>query len=147
MRGQNAPVPVLLVRHAVAVARRSWSGDDELRPLDDRGRRQAAALAGLLAPFGATRVLSSRAVRCVDTVSTLGLPVEVEDALFEGRFTQAEALVKSLLEAGASVVACSHGDVIPAVLDAFGVPWEKCQKGSTWVLDAGGPARYLPPPK
>lgn len=147
MYGQNAPVPVLLVRHAVAVARRSWSGDDALRPLDDRGRRQAAGLAGLLAPFGATRVLSSPAVRCVDTVAPLGLAVEVDDDLFEGRFAPAEALVRSLLEAGGTAVACSHGDVIPALLDAFAVRWEKCQKGSTWVLEADGSARYLRPPK
>ena len=44
---------VVLVRHAKAGARESWDGPDELRPLDAKGRKQAAALRDELVPFGA----------------------------------------------------------------------------------------------
>ena len=35
---------VYLVRHATAGHRASWDGDDQLRPLDERGVRQAEGL-------------------------------------------------------------------------------------------------------
>ena len=39
--------------------RDAWDGDDDQRPLSDRGRRQAEALATTLAPYHMTRVVSS----------------------------------------------------------------------------------------
>ncbi|HET7489886.1 MAG TPA: phosphoglycerate mutase family protein [Acidimicrobiales bacterium] len=146
---------VLLVRHAVAGSRAAWSGDDARRPLDDRGRRQAAGLVATLRPFEVVRVLSSPAVRCVDTVAptaaAAGVTVEQDEDLLEGNGSGAIGLVRSLFAAtpSGSVVVCSHGDVIPEVLDNLGVPWERCQKASTWVLDREGTrvrGRYLRPP-
>lgn len=160
---QTLAMPVILVRHAVALSRRSWVGDDADRPLDDRGRRQAEALHGsTLAPFAIDRVLSSPALRCVATVaptaSANDLAVEQEDDLFEGHGPDAIALVRNLLRGGGdeAVVLCSHGDVIPEVLVALervgtdlGTD-RRCQKGSAWVLERGPEetvsARYLPPP-
>lgn len=160
-------MPVLLVRHAAAGSRRAWTGDDAERPLDDRGRRQAAALAKVLAPFDVVRACASPAVRCVATVEPVaasrGLGVERDDVLFEGNGAQALALVRMLLAPpsvsagldGPTVVLCSHGDVIPEVLGdleregaALGDD-RRCQKGSTWVLTVGPDGavvgRYLPP--
>ncbi|MFN2582854.1 MAG: hypothetical protein ABR498_08965 [Candidatus Dormibacteria bacterium] len=37
-----------LIRHADAGDREQWSGPDELRPLSDKGRRQARDLVALL---------------------------------------------------------------------------------------------------
>ena len=49
---------VLLLRHAWAGERDEWSGDDMLRPLDERGRLQALALRELSQrPIG--RIVSS----------------------------------------------------------------------------------------
>ena len=50
---------ILLIRHGRAGKRSAWAGDDSLRPLDTKGRRQAAALPALLAGFGIERILSS----------------------------------------------------------------------------------------
>ena len=65
-------VPLLLVRHAHAHARKEWSGDDRLRPLSANGLRQAE---GLIAVFGnfarPSRVLSSPYLRCMQTVEPL----------------------------------------------------------------------------
>lgn len=153
---------VLLVRHAVAVARKRWSGDDDdVRPLNGRGRRQSQALVERLVPFAITRFLSSPAVRCVDTVAPAaaagGVKVDQESDLAEGRGSAALTLVRSLLDGTDDVVLCTHGDVIGDVLnglDRTGARLgsvDRCQKGSTWVLErhADGCIQgwYVPPPE
>jgi broad specificity phosphatase PhoE len=150
----------LVVRHARAGSRRHWDGPDEKRPLSGRGRRQAGALVNLLAPFAPARALSSPYVRCVETVEPLGeklgVPIEPSDALAEGApADDVVALARSLT--GSTVVLCSHGDVIYALLDALardeGLKLPKhyeSAKGSTWVLHARkgrfASATYLPAP-
>jgi phosphohistidine phosphatase SixA len=139
---------VLLVRHARAGDRLAWIGDDALRPLDEKGRRQAKRLAKTLAALGATRLVSSPSLRCVQTfepaVGRLGVPLEERDELAEG--ASAEQVLALLEELGDSVPALStHGDVIA---DLIG--WDKkCKKGSIWVLELEGgdvrPETYLPP--
>src|SRR5258706_1561493 len=103
-----------LVRHASAGERLEWA-DDRLRPLDDRGRRQAAELAAAPSSGDVQRVVASPYVRCVQTVeplaAALGLDVEVDDRLAEGAGFAAQALLE---EDG--VVACTHGDVIHDLL-------------------------------
>ena len=113
---------LLVVRHARAGSRRHWDGPDEKRPLSGRGRRQAVALVNLLAPFAPARTLSSPYVRSVETVEPLGeklgVPIEPSDALAEGASAEdVVALARSLT--GSTVVLCSHGDVIYALLDAL----------------------------
>lgn len=151
-------MPVLLVRHAVAVARKGWSGPDDLRPLDGRGTAQARALVDQLAPYRLERLVSSPTRRCVDTLAPLararGLDVEEAEALAEGSYDEALALVRKV--AREAVALCSHGDVLPAVLTALAADGAvlpgptKPKKGATWVLeaDAGRIVRgaYLPPP-
>lgn len=73
---------ILLVRHAIAVARRSWEGDDDLRPLTPRGERQAVSLPVVLRPFAIDRLVSSPAVRCT---ATLGPLAEVRSLAVEER--------------------------------------------------------------
>ena len=104
------------------------------------------------------RVLSSPFVRCSQTVeplaSALGLAVEEEEALSEGRPDEALELVHSLVGTNAAV--CTHGDIVPVVLqhlESEGVhilaEW-KWRKASTWVLhtDDGAFSRatYVPRP-
>lgn len=147
-------MPILLVRHATAGQRDAWEGDDRLRPLDDRGWRQAEGLVAQLARFPVERVLSSPYLRCVQTVEPLararGLTVEESDALAEGHAEDAVALATGL--AGTATVLCTHGDLVPPILDAFlpGQGHEQSEKGSTWVLGLpaaqSGGHTYLPPP-
>ena len=97
-------------------------------------------------------MLSSPYVRCVQTVEPVarkaGVEVEVAPELAEGRSLR--SLMKLIDEVDGDVaVLCSHGDMIPAALDALGVQWrDRCSKGSTWVLSptAVSDAHYLPPP-
>lgn len=154
------PVAVLLVRHAVAQPRSRWAGDDDARPLNERGRRQADALVDTLADFQCTRIISSPTVRCVDTVAPLAaarhLAVEEAKPLAEGGGKEAGDLVRDLLEeGGGGVVLCTHGDVIEDVLarvteEGGRLDDDRCQKGSVWILERDGKGRdrgrYLPPP-
>ena len=150
--------PVYLVRHAKAGQRTAWTEDDRLRPLSKKGRRQAEALVKAFGGLEVRRVLSSPYVRCAQTVRPLaldrGLSLELTGALAEG------APLAGLLEIlagldGVAVVACAHGDLIPAAIDHLrsqGVPADDgdSKKGSTWLLEreqgAIARARYLPPP-
>lgn len=148
---------VVLVRHASAGERMEWPASDIERPLDVVGFGQAAGLVPVITSLRPARFLSSRARRCLDTVrpaaTALGLPIEERDELFEGDASQALGLVRDLLVKGDTSVLCSHGDVIPAVLDELSASdglqgWLsvlRCGKGSAWVVD-GGTARYLPTP-
>jgi phosphohistidine phosphatase SixA len=124
---------VLLVRHATA-GHRTEGTDDQLRPLDDRGRRQAEGLVDALADYDIRHVLTSPAVRCRQTVEplagSLGLPVAERQELAEGSTVEdVLGLVSSLN--GETAVLCTHGDVVGELLG------EESKKGSTWVLDVG----------
>jgi phosphohistidine phosphatase SixA len=151
-------VSIYLVRHAKAGARRSWSGDDDLRPLSKPGRRQALALGDSLADAGITRIVSSPFVRCRQTVAPLGdrlrLTVEVSDALAEGA-PQSDSLRLVEKHLDMSVALCSHGDVLGKLLNHFAhggatLDNDRLEKASVWVLDVVDSdvrtARYLPPP-
>lgn len=141
---------LLLLRHATAGHRKPGvdTAEDQQRPLDERGLRQAGALPALYAGFGIARVLTSPYVRCRQSVeplaAALGLPVEERGELAEGADdAEPRALVA---EVGPTVaVLCSHGDILGLLLG------EEPEKGSTWVVEAGPDGAlhrraYLPPP-
>lgn len=149
-----------LVRHANAGSRPDWEGPDHDRPLSAKGRRQAEGLVHLLAGRPVRRVLSSPYVRCVQTVEPLAekldLPVEEVGALAEGAPpTDAVELLHGL--AGTTAVLCTHGDLVPPILDTLAArnglplpPRYPFAKGSTWELEVVNgrwlSARYLPAP-
>ena len=148
-----------VVRHADAGVRGHNDGPDRDRELSDRGRRQAEGLRAQLAGTGAARLVSSPFRRCVDTLlplgTALGLEVEADDRISEGTgFVGALELAEELRQ-GTAVI-CSHGDVIPDLLEALlrrGIKLEdepRWPKASTWVLtrvgDGFSTGCYLPPP-
>jgi 8-oxo-dGTP diphosphatase len=128
-------MPLLLFRHAWAGHRRPGDDQDHLRPLDERGRRQAAAMPAQYEGFGLDRILTSPYVRCRQSVEPLaeacGLAIEERAELAEGATAEE---VRSLVGevAGDVAVLCSHGDILELLLG------EEPEKGSTWVVDADG---------
>jgi 8-oxo-(d)GTP phosphatase len=152
-------MPVLLVRHAQALPRSTWKGDDRARVLSARGRKQAQALVPLLSEFKPRRVFSSPYLRCVETVAPLseaiGVKVEAVEALAEGDGQDAVEMVRALVRQ--DVLLCSHGDIIPEILTALangdGLDLGRAprhEKGSVWVLETRKgrfvKAKYLRPP-
>ncbi len=154
---------VHLVRHARAGGRGGWDEPDDLRPLTEKGRRQARALIDQLATSDVSRVLSSRYLRCLQTVEplarNLGLTVEEHPALLEtADIEDVWRLIEELITQPRDVVVCTHGNLISPIIDRLhrrGVPIASadrgCEKGSTWTLEpgAGGSfarATYTPAP-
>ena len=149
---------IYLVRHAKAGERRVWEGDDEARPLSKLGWKQSEAIAKRLASKGATSLYSSPYVRCMQTLEPLakrlGVDVEREPRLHEGE--PFEPVLDLLAEVDSGAVLCSHGDIIPAVIEALarrgmevetGPDW---RKGTIWVLRRKGEritkGKVWPPP-
>jgi phosphohistidine phosphatase SixA len=155
----GATTTLLVVRHGHAGDREKWDGPDERRPLSKKGRRQAAGLVELLADFKVGRVVSSRYVRCLESVVPLAcerrLGIEVHPALAEG--SSVAELGALLAEVGGTSVLCTHGDVLCNLLIELahhdveeGGGDLPMAKGSTWVVEGEGDrlaaVRYLPPP-
>lgn len=149
---------IFLVRHAAAGDRAKWKGPDEERPLTKKGKRQAGTIAASLAGAGIERILSSPHTRCVETVEPLakltGAAVETSPHLAEEPdLDAAYALVDGLV--GSNAVVCSHGDVIPALINRMmwaGLTLSSrfyCSKGSIWQVEVEAgrftSAHYLPP--
>ena len=151
---------IYLIRHAKAGERGVWDGDDRLRPLSGRGHLQSRNLVELLEDAQFDRLLSSPYVRCMETVVPLsaerGVAIEPVEALAEGASLE-EALTLVGKHAAHGAAFCTHGDVIPMLLQHYahnGVDIgaaPQWPKGSTWVLETDPTgevtsAGYLPPP-
>lgn len=150
---------IYFVRHAKAGERRTWEHDDVDRPLSKEGWRQANQLAKRLAGKQATTLHSSPYVRCVQTLEPLadrlGTTVTVDERLREGE--PFEPVLDLLLEVGDGAVLCSHGDIIPDVVQALARRGMEVQtpadwrKASTWVLKRKGDhiakGKVWPPPR
>jgi 8-oxo-(d)GTP phosphatase len=124
--GPADTVPFVLMRHASAVGRDTWPGEDRDRPLDGSGADESERLAGLLSCFGSARVISSPAERCVATVrpyATLtGADLEIETVLAADRADDepgaASARVAAIIAAGRPAVICAHRENLPVLLAA-----------------------------
>jgi 8-oxo-(d)GTP phosphatase len=142
-------VPLIVVRHASAGSKKHWDADDLDRPLDEAGSADAQAMAALLATFapGPARVLSSPALRCVDTVrpyaALAAAGVEVNDALSKTTGPALRVpLIRDLVASAKPVVVCAHRENVASIVT------EACQaleapvpedmalpKAGLWVLN------------
>jgi 8-oxo-dGTP diphosphatase len=131
---------LLVVRHAEARNRRTWKHHDNERPLAADGRRQADRLLPILAAYGVTRVITSDAVRCVDTVlpfvNAYQVKLRLEPALSEaGMSDRALAkLARKALESKKRMVICTHRLVLPRLLRALGIAEEQIEPGEMIVV-------------
>lgn len=118
--------PVALLRHAVALPRDTWTGDDALRPLSMTGRATASELIAPLCALGVERVVSSDAIRCSDSVRGLaearGIGLELDTDLTErghaGAPERTRAAIRKIVADGRRTVVCSHRPVLPDLLAA-----------------------------
>lgn len=140
---RGATWPLVVLRHADALPRKGWRGDDRLRPLDPTGREQAVAAAALLTAFGVGRAVTSASTRCVQTVapylSDAGLGAEKLDALTEEGASKSAVVdlvraVRDRVPDTLGAVLCSHRPVLPWILRALGLAEPKLAKGEALVL-------------
>ena len=117
--------PLVLLRHAKAVTRDEWQGEDDDRPLDSYGQNQAKRLLAMYQVFNLEQIHSSDAVRCYDTVVAIakGLSIELEvtgklsESTFKKDKEKAFDYAKDLMKLNESVLLCSHNPILPKMLN------------------------------
>lgn len=144
-------MPLILVRHALAVPRPTWTGRDVDRPLTATGERQAEQLIRRCTQHRIHQILCSPALRCVQTVQPLarqrGITVQPHPDLGEGRRAAAREVVAALQDAAALV--CTHADVLDALVRRLvrpGLPVAEAPSWANveaWVLDHCRPTPRL----
>lgn len=116
---------IIALRHGKAIAPREFDGPDAGRTLAKEGMRQAQSVAPALAAFGPRKLISSTAVRCLDTIaptaSLTGLPVKVTATISQEAWEAGEAdvvaTIAKRLARRRTVVLCSHGPVLPHLIE------------------------------
>jgi len=119
--GRLATRTVVVLRHAHAVPRSAWHGQDAARPLTPAGHGEAHALVPMLAAFGVERLVTSDWRRCEESVApygrALGLePVLVGDLSESGYDESPKGLARVMREALESLVptvVCTHRPLLP----------------------------------
>lgn len=116
--------PIVVLRHGKALARAHWRGRDADRPLVPRGRAQAAALVDALGAWQPSRLVSSPAARCVETITPFAhaarLAVRWDEGLSQDAFENDRATVRDVVgkrvRSGKPGVICTHRPLLPEIL-------------------------------
>lgn len=130
---------VIVLRHAQARVRTAWKRNDIDRPLTKPGEAQSAKLAPLLDAYGASRIVSSPAVRCVQTVepyshATKAL-LELDERLSEETKPKRVARsIATILERKRPTVICSHRPTLPWIFASLGLEPHELAQGEGVVL-------------
>ena len=141
--------PLVLVRHAHAVPRGSWKRDDPLRPLDTDGQAAGADAARRARGLRrhARRQLAVRAVpghrRAVCRVRRLRLRTHagLSEEGFEADPAKAPRHLARLLDRGEPALLCTHGPVLPTLLDDLERRLDLDAAGSVQVVEEFAEAR------
>ncbi len=127
LAGPAETFPIVLQRHGKAERRGNQYSDDLARPLAPAGSQQAIALAELLAVYGADELISSPAVRCVNTVKPYadlhGVKMKLDSALTEISYIHAPRAVVSwlrdLADRRTGTIVCTHGPLLDELIAAI----------------------------
>ena len=111
--------PFILLRHAKAITRDEWQGDDDDRPLDSLGQQQANRLLAIYQVYNLEQIHTSDAVRCYDTVNpiakALGIKLEVTGKLSESTYKKdkekAFDYAKDLIKVDTRILLSSHNPI------------------------------------
>jgi phosphohistidine phosphatase len=151
-----------LLRHAHAGDWSRWEGDDDVRPLTDKGRRQAERLGRLLAAIGEAPDLLitsplARAAQTAEIVAGLTGTKVVVDARVAGPLDP-DTVMRIVLDAGAGERPClvGHDPALSELLaELTGATAIAMRKGTLARVDLPGRSleagegilRYLLPPE
>jgi phosphohistidine phosphatase SixA/8-oxo-dGTP pyrophosphatase MutT (NUDIX family) len=140
--------PLILLRHAKAVAREEWDSDDGDRPLAHTGQIQAKRFLPGFLPFAISEIYTSDAVRCYESIEPIARSLKI-NPIFSSTLSEYEfhkdkkawsSLVKEILENDSSALVCSHNPVIPEILKKligkknFKELDHELLPGESWVL-------------
>lgn len=128
IRGELDTWPLVLIRHAKAKPRSSWTKAEGDRPSAATGQRQAAAVQRLLEVWKPQRIVTSPWTRCVATIApyakSSGAKVKLVEALTEHNHHRAPkktaAAVEGLFDKQVPIAVCTHRPALPTVLKQLG---------------------------
>ena len=139
---------LIMLRHAKALERAEWQGEDEDRPLQLIGQLQAKRMLSLYQVFGLDEIHTSDAVRCLDTVSQMAKSLQltptitnaVSEYTYKRNKDKAIDYAKELIKKNRQTILCSHHPVLPRMMEKltkkidFDYPNNKLLPGEAWVL-------------
>jgi 8-oxo-dGTP diphosphatase len=139
---------LIMLRHAKALERSEWQGEDEDRPLQLSGQQQAKRMLSLYQVFGLEEIHTSDAVRCLDTVAVMaqGLNIipkisrDISEYTYKKNREKAIEYAKEIIKKNSQIVICSHNPVLPRMMEKltkkidFDYPDNKLQPGEAWIL-------------
>lgn len=137
--GHAETFPLIALRHAKAANPFDWEGTDASRTLTERGVKQSRLVASGIAAFGPERIVTSDAVRCVQTVQPLGRLLGVtptatalisQESPTDPRAEIARRVAKAVRK-GRGTVFCSHAPIIPEIVTAVVHAAEALETDST----------------
>jgi 8-oxo-dGTP diphosphatase len=116
--------PIVLLRHAKALKRDDWDGDDGDRPLEHRGQLQAKRLLPIYLPYGVNEFHTSDALRCIETIEPMvrslsAVPIYSADLSEYGYAKDKDVpldYVQDLMDRGVPALVCSHNPIIPKLV-------------------------------
>ncbi|MDO5662066.1 MAG: NUDIX hydrolase [Brachybacterium sp.] len=123
--GTLRTVPIIVQRHGAALSRSKWRKGEESRPLNAKGKKQAAALRPLIAAFAPKSVVTSPWKRCLKTVEPFaregGMDISTKQALTEAdtkeRPSRTAEILERLLRDARPTVLCTHRPVLPTIIE------------------------------
>jgi 8-oxo-dGTP diphosphatase len=148
--GRLETVALIVARHGRAKRRRAWKGADDERPLTKGGTSRAHQLVPLFAAFGASRIDSSPAERCMATVRPYSEAAQVKikaaPSLTEDEHASnplgTASIMTSLLGKHVNRVVCVHRPTMPTVVEMIRAATRKYTLGTlpkkNPFLPAGG---------
>lgn len=119
--------PLILLRHAKAIAREEWESDDGDRPLAHIGQVQAKRFLSGFLPFAISEIYTSDAVRCYESIEPIARSLTINPvfspSLSEYEFHKDKkawsSSIKEILESDSSTLVCSHNPVIPEIVKKY----------------------------
>lgn len=139
---------LVLLRHAKAVERDQWEGDDGDRPLAHLGQLQAKKLLADYFPYAIKQIHTSDAIRCYESIEPIASALaiapsfssELSEYAFEKNKKAALEQIHDLMENDSNVLVCSHNPVIPYIVNKligkklFKKMDHELLPGQSWIL-------------
>jgi len=139
---------LIMLRHAKALERTEWQGEDEDRPLQIIGQLQAKRMLSIYQVYGIEEIYTSDAVRCLDTVAQMAKALQltpiitsaVSEYTYKKNREKAIDYAKELIKSNQQIILCSHNPVLPRMMEKltkkidFDYPDNKLLPGEAWVL-------------